>query len=257
MRLRLLGTGASGGTAGRGRSRRLESSALVRDGAAVLLDVTRDFSVQSAAIERLDAVLLTHAHRDAAGGIGALRRWWRGRGVAAPIPVYSHPRTLAAIESRYARLDHCRLLPAEPGRPFRVGDFEISALEVPHAADPRFPTFAWPLGSDATSVVYASDVARLTLELERFSRGATVLVLDGAMWGRPLFTHLRADQALPIVCGWPVQRILLTQIGRTAPAHEQFERQVRGLCPRARPAYDGLELSVPEALRTTGRGQGK
>jgi phosphoribosyl 1,2-cyclic phosphate phosphodiesterase len=249
VRLRLLGTGASGGTPGRGRSRRLESSALVGDGATVLVDLTRDFRVQSAAIERLDAVLLTHAHRDAAGGVGALRRWWRAHGIAAAIPVYSHARTLAALESRYVRLDHCRLVPAEPGQPLRVGDFEASALEVPHAADPRFPTFAWRLESAAAALVYASDVARLTPELERFSRGATVLVLDGAMWGRPLFSHLRADQALPVVCGWQVERILLTQIGRTAPAHEQLERQVRALCQRARPAWDGLELVIPESVR--------
>lgn len=89
--MRLLGTGASGGTPGRGRSRRLESSALVRDRAMVLIDCTRDFRVQGAAIERLDAVLLTHAHRDAAGGIPALRDWWRQRELATAIPVYAHP----------------------------------------------------------------------------------------------------------------------------------------------------------------------
>jgi len=244
VRLRLLGTGASGGTPGRGRSFRLESSALIRDGAAVLVDVTRDFAVQAQAIGQLDAELLTHAHRDAAGGIGALRRWWRGQGVAAPIPVYSHRRTLAALESRYVRLDHCRLLPVEPGRRFRVGSLAVSAAEVPHAADPRFPTFAWRLASGGTALVYASDVARLTPQLERFSRGAALLVLDGAMWGRPLFSHLRADHALPVVCGWQVQRILLTQIGRTALGHEQLERQVQALCAKARPGYDGLELRL-------------
>ena len=167
-----------------------------------------------------------------------------GPEIAAAIPVYLHTLTLAALESRYARLDHCRLLPVEPGRRQRIGDFDVCALEVPHAADPRFPTFAWRLDSGATALVYASDVARLTPELERFSRAATVLVLDWAMWGRPLFSHLRADPALPMVCRWQVERILLTQIGRTAPAHEQLEREVRALCPRARPAWDGLELRL-------------
>jgi ribonuclease BN (tRNA processing enzyme) len=141
-------------------------------------------------------------------------------------------------------LDHCRLIAVEPGQVFRVGGVEVSAVEVPHAADPRFPTFAWRLRSGGAGVVYASDVARLTVELERFARGASLLVLDGAMWGRPLFSHLRADQALPLVCKWDVGRIVLTQIGRTAPPHERFEREVKAMCPSAIPAYDGLTLRV-------------
>jgi phosphoribosyl 1,2-cyclic phosphate phosphodiesterase len=225
---------------------------LVCEGAIVLLDCTRDFRAQSAPIERLDAVLLTHAHRDAAGGIPALRGWWRQRQLSEPIPVYAHPRTLALLQSRYTRLEHCRLLPVEPWQPLRLAGLEVSALEVPHAADPRFPTFAWRLASSAAALVYASDVARLTPELERFARGATVLVLDGAMWGRPLFSHLRADQALPVVCGWQVEHIVLTQIGRTAPAHEQLVRRVHALCARARPGWDGLELRLPERARGAG-----
>jgi hypothetical protein len=141
-------------------------------------------------------------------------------------------------------LDHCRLIAVEPGQVFRVGGVEVSAVEVPHAADPRFPTFAWRLRSGSVAVVYASDVARLTVDLERFARGASLLVLDGAMWGRTLFSHLRVDRDLPVACGWDVQQILLTQIGRTAPPHERFEREVKALCPSAIPAYDGLTLRV-------------
>jgi phosphoribosyl 1,2-cyclic phosphodiesterase len=63
--LRLLGTGASGGTPGGGRSRCRESSLLVHDGTSILLDVTRDFKREPRGLDRIDAILLTHAHRDA------------------------------------------------------------------------------------------------------------------------------------------------------------------------------------------------
>ena len=92
--------------------------------------------------------------------------------------------------------------------------------------------------------MYASDVAYLTPELEHFCAGATVLILDGAMWRRRLFSHLTIEQALPQVCSWTVDSIMLTQIGRSAPPHSQLQREVAGLCPKARAAYDGLAVMI-------------
>jgi phosphoribosyl 1,2-cyclic phosphodiesterase len=240
-----LGTGASGGTPGRGRSRRLESSALVcaPDGRVCLLDVTRDLPVQARSIPRLDLVLLTHAHRDATGGIPALGRL-REPG-SAPVPVLAHPATLDRLRERYRRLDHLELVPFTPGEHTVRAGWRITAVEVPHAHDPlRFPTYAWRLANDQAALVYASDVGRLTPDLAAVARGADVLVLDAAMWGRTLFAHLRGDHAVPEVCRWPVERILLTQIGRTAPPHAELTRLVASLCPRARPAYDGLRAPL-------------
>lgn len=244
MTLRFLGTGASGGTPGRGRSRRRESSVLAEDGAALMIDVTRDFSEQATALRRLDAVLLTHAHRDASGGIPRLRDWRRERS-GEPIPVYASAETIDVLERRYAHLEHCRFVPVEPGRSRRVAGFGVAALQVPHAREQRHPTFAWRLRAGGASVVYASDIGRLTPELRRFCRSASQLVLDGAMWGRRLFSHLTIDEAVPEVCGWDVGTILLTQIGRTAPPHRRLAREVASLCARARPAYDGMVVEQP------------
>jgi phosphoribosyl 1,2-cyclic phosphate phosphodiesterase len=244
VRLRFLGTGASGGTPGTGRSRRRESSLFVTHGdTAVLIDVTRDFEEQARDIDRIDAVLLTHAHRDATGGIPQLRRWCARHG-QRPLDTYLSAPTRRALESRYVRLDHLRLIPVAAGRGISVGDLGFCAAAVPHAPEPGAQTFAWRLRAAGGDVVYASDVARLTRRLERFAAGAAVLVLDGAMWRRRLFTHLTADEVLPEVCGWDVGSIVLTQIGRSAPPHGRLERAVAGLCSRARPAYDGLEIAV-------------
>ena len=64
------------------------------------------------------------------------------------------------------------------------------------------------------------------------------------MWRRRLLTHLTIDAELPELCTWPVERILVTQIGRTAPPHVRLAREIATLCPTATPAYDGLEIEV-------------
>lgn len=243
MRLTFLGTGASGGTPGSGRSARRESSLLVDGPARVLIDATRHFREQSRELDELDGVLLTHAHRDAAGGIPALRRWWTAR-AGAPLPVYASPQAIALLGERHRQLDGLDLIGVEPGERRQIGSATVAAVEVPHAREARFRTYAWRLWDDTSSIVYASDVGRLEPALQRFSANADILVVDGAMWRRSLFAHLTIDHALPTLCAWPVQRILLTQIGRTAPPHEAFERQVEALCPRAGPAWDGLVIDA-------------
>src|ERR671930_295213 len=152
MRLRFLGTGASGGTPGKGRSRRHESS--------LLIEATRDFPVQSTGLEQLDAVLLTHAHRDAAGGVPALGRWCLAHH-RPRLRTLASPEAIAVLATRHRRLDHLDALAVEPGERHRVGPFRINALEVPHARDPRFRTYAWRLRIGGVTAVYPSALARL------------------------------------------------------------------------------------------------
>ena len=241
MRLRLLGTGASGGTPGAGRSDRHESSALLTNTISVLIDVTRHFDAQARWIDAINAVLLTHAHRDAAGGIAQLRRWCAPRDIA-PLPLYTHADTIAAVRRRHTRLTHVRPVAVRPGRPFTVGRLTICGVLVPHARDT--PTLAWRIADGRRTVVYASDVAALTAELEHAATGAALLVIDGAMWKRSLYTHLRIDRAVPELCRWPVERIMLTQIGRSAPPHADLAREISALCPRAAPGFDGMQIEL-------------
>ncbi len=245
--LTFLGTGASGGTPGRGRSRRRESSLLVDDGETrLLLDVTRDFAAQATLLDGAPtAALLTHAHRDAAGGLPLLAAWAAARGLAMP-PVVAGAAAAATVQARHRRL-RVPWLAAAPGETRRIGRFRVTPLEVPHARDARFPTFAWRIARGSLAVVYASDVARLTPSLRALARGAALLAIDGAMWGRPFFPHLTIDAELPRLCRWPVGAIVLTQIGRTAPPHARLARLVAALCPRALPAWDGLRLALTSA----------
>ena len=224
-RLVFLGTGASGGTPGTGRSHRLESSLLVEATATVLFDVTRDFGEQSCHLRRLDAVLITHAHRDAAGGIPALARWLGDRARSAYWP---RPETISMLRRRHRRLGHCHFVPTPPGRRRQIGPWIVQALEVPHADDPDYPTYAWRLRGVVGTLVYASDVARLTAGLRRFVTGADVLVVDGATWRRTIFSHLRIDRE-------PAVDVHLGRAADPSDPDRAFCASARGSVPRGAP----------------------
>ncbi len=210
----------------------------------ILIDVTRDFAAQVRGARSPDVVLLTHAHRDACGGLPELeRRLASGR--PREVTVLAGDETIRRVRKRHRRLDHLRFVAVGPGASRRWRGWRISALQVPHARD--CSTFAWKLARPGLTLVYASDVARLTAGLRSFSAGADLLVIDGAMWRGAIFSHLSIPSAWPVLAGWPVRRLLLTQIGRSTPPHAALDRWLRARCPRGGAAHDGLTLRFPAA----------
>lgn len=236
MRVRFLGTGPAGGRPGQGRSQRTESSlAITADGCTILIDVTRDFATQAQLLDHVDLVLLTHSHRDAAGGVPRLARWLARRGSAA-VPLWSAPATIATLHTRHRRLAPLELRAVR--RPLKWRGFAIAPVVVPHARD--CTTLAWRIEAGGRSLVYASDVARLGPRLAALSARCDLLVLDGATWTRRIFTHLEIQSTAPIVQRWPVRRVLFTQLGRSTPPHAELDRWLRRFDPRFGAAYDGL-----------------
>lgn len=240
MKITFLGTGASGGTPGVGKSKRFESSLYIQDKTNILIDVTRNFFQQAATIKHIDYILLTHGHKDAIGGIPQLERWSKTK---KSISVFAHEKTIRLIKKRYKRLTHYKFFAVKPNEQLTIDGLNIEALEVPHSRSKDFPTFAWKMTSGLKTIVYASDIASITPELTNFCQNIDVLIVDGAMWRKKLFTHLTIDVYLPDICGWKVKRIFLTQIGKSAFAHGRLAKEVHAFCPKALPAYDGLALN--------------
>lgn len=243
MKIIFLGTGASGGTPGIGKSKRLESAILLSNETKILVDVTRNFFQQASIIKHIDYILLTHGHKDAIGGFNQLRRWWTKK-KQKPIKVFAHPKTRSAIHKHFKLRDHCEFINFQSGQNAKIDDWHIEALEVPHSRSKQFPTFAWKIRNSEKSIIYVSDIAFITTVFTKFCQKADLLIIDGAMWKDQIFTHLTIDKYISEVCRWKVKKIFLTQLGKSIPSHEQLAKEIHFLCSKTSPAYDGLILNI-------------
>jgi phosphoribosyl 1,2-cyclic phosphodiesterase len=189
----------------------------------------------------LDAVLITHGHADACGGIPLLADFLKVQKLDR-IPVYTLPRTIAIIKKRFVDTDRLEIHAIEPFHSFSILDAKITPLPVDHSIQPGFPTLGFFVDTEQTSFVYMSDVAAWSKKVEGYMRRADTLIIDGAMWDVPMKAHQTIQKLLSNICPWENKHIILTQIGNTAPPIEELTREVKALCPKAIPAYDGMRI---------------
>ncbi len=225
------------------RDHRLRPSVLVSySGRNVVVDTTPDFRQQMlrARVERLDAVLVTHAHADHIMGLDDVRPFnYRQK---HGIPVYGSPETIATLrrvfeyiftdrahESHVPRLETVAL----DGAAFDLFGVPFTPLPLKHG---RTPVYGYRFGSAA----YLTDHSEIPPESAAQLRDLDVLFLD-ALRDRPHPTHTTVERALQHVLELKPRRAFFTHICHDL-SHEETERR---LPENVRLAYDGLEVQVP------------
>lgn len=257
MKIIFLGSGSSKGIPREGhrdplctdarrkgsKSRRRRSSAIIENaGRRILIDVSPDFlsQIKRARVSGIDAVLITHAHADATGGLRDLRTWMRF--VRHPaIPVYAHPQTLRRIRDALSSV----LIPnaVRPFRSAKIAGVDVTFIPVRHGMR-GIATYGFRFGR---RLFYASDMDGTSARGIRMIRGTAVAVLDGAFWNhKRLRGHFAVPETLEFAKTIRPRRLIITQSGHTYPPHRIAERSVKLLAKkRACPfpvqlAFDGM-----------------
>lgn len=230
------------------KSRRRRSSALVSTrSTTILIDAGPDVLEQlvDAQPKKIDAVLLTHVHADATGGLPLLNRWTEDQCFSTKLPVLTDRKTAARLAEYYPHLEHLQFIIIKSFDRVRIGDLSILPFAVEHG---DVPCFGYRFGR---AFAYASDMSGLPSASAKAIRGLPTLILDGAFYffQKKLPKHFTIDEAIECARILKTKNLILTQIGHTYPPYRIAEYELREYLetrgihtPRVQMAYDGLRL---------------
>src|SRR5258705_7767406 len=156
--------------------------------------VLPDFTYLRENADRVEAILLTHAHEDHAGGIAFLLR-------DISVPVYGSELSLALARNRIEEagmLDRTQLIPVEDGERRRIGPVDCQFIPVTHSVPHGFAiAFFTPVGTIVHSGDFKLDLTpvdgrrtdlALMGEIARRDGGVRLLMADSTNAERPGFT---------------------------------------------------------------------
>lgn len=250
MKLTFLGTGTSVGVPSVGcdcqtclsddpRDKRLRTSLVVEDGdQRILIDASTDFRQQALRIrlDRIDAILFTHAHADHCFGLDDTRPLMFKHG---PMPCFATEITWQGLRRIYAYAFEPALYPGVPRIvPHRIeGDFNLLGLQVQPLTviHGRLPVTAYRINDFA----YITDCNLIPDETCEKLQNLDLMIID-ALRFKSHPTHMSLDQSLSYIERLRPRRALLTHISHDIKHQETSEH----LPESVEIAYDGLSVEV-------------
>ena len=219
--------------------KRLRTSALVQtDGLNIIIDSGPDFRLQvlRSGIQKLDAILFTHQHRDHVAGLDDVRSFNFKQKKA--MPIYGNELVIEQLrrefhyvfEKKYPGIPQLEIHRIDK-KPFSVLGLPVTPIEVLHH---KLPVLGFRI-KDFTYITDANTIPEK--ELEKIV-GTKTLVLN-ALQKDDHISHFTLDEALKVIEMIQPKKAYLTHISHKMGLHEEVSKE---LPPNVFLAYDGLSL---------------
>ncbi len=253
MKITFLGTGTSQGipvigckcsvcVSGDERDKRLRSSILIElESTSIVIDTGPDFRQQMlrANVDKLDAVLFTHEHRDHIAGLDDIRAYNFIQ--QQPMDVYAEERVFRALNYEFPYIFAEKKYPGVPqlnvntitNYTFLINGITIVPIRVMHY---RLPVLGFRIGQFA----YITDANYISEEEMEKLIGVKYLVIN-ALRKEKHISHFTLEQALQLIRQLSPKRAYLTHLSHQMGLHADVQKE---LPANVLVGYDGLVVDI-------------
>lgn len=210
---------------------------------SILIDVSPDIRQQAIEnkLERIDGILMTHAHYDHVSGIDELRIYnFLQQG---PITTYGNENTLNDIRTRFPYIfiptqegggkPALDLSPLKSYEPIMIGDFKITPLPVIHG---KMEIFGYLVDD---RLAFITDCSRIPEQTMERLTGLHTIILD-AVRIKPHPTHFSFDEAYETIEKCKPERGYFIHMNHDI-GHQELEKKYG---PLVTIPHDGLRIEI-------------
>lgn len=251
MEITFLGTGTSQGVPVIGCNcevcnsmsildQRLRTSVLIKSSTTTIcIDAGPDFRQQMLRenVKKLDAVLITHGHKDHVGGLDDIRSFNFLQG--KPMPVYANNQAIESIKKEFFYAFEDDKYPGVPDfdmniidiQEFTIGDIKISPFEVMHR---NLPVTGFRIG-DLTYITDANFISKESMDL---IHGSKTLIIN-ALRKEKHISHFNLAEALEVIEEVKPEIAFITHISHLMGKHQDVSWE---LPDNVHFAVDGMKI---------------
>lgn len=225
------------------RDNRTRTSILIESSKTrLVIDTGPDFRQQCLRekIDRLDAVVFTHEHKDHIAGMDEVRAFNFINKMV--MPVYATPRVTDALKrefhyvfsnDKYPGIPQIKMKSIDENYPFEVGDLNLIPIEVLHY---KLRVLAFRVNDFA----YVTDANFIEESEMNKLKNLDVLVLN-SLRREPHISHFTLSEAIELTKELKPRKTYLTHISHQMGRHEDVSNE---LPDDIEIAYDGLQLII-------------